>query len=107
MTEKELGKALLNLDMAPPAPDARQLSRKIVERDRWRVRLLAGLATLFWVIAAGGVVSLVTLYRVFLAPRLRAYAAGRAQLENDWGDWALVGEWAAWSIVACVLALLF
>ena len=108
MTEKELGKALLNMDLAPaPAvPDTRQLTQTILERDRWRVRLLAGLATLFWVLTAAGIVCLCPFYVIVVAPRLRAYQAGRAQLENDWNDWALAGDWTAYWILACIIVLL-
>jgi hypothetical protein len=108
MTEKELGRALLNLDMVPssPAPDPRQLTRTILERDRRRIRLLASLATLFWVLTTAGVVCLCPFYVIVVAPRLRAYQAGRAQLENDWNDWAMVGDWAAYWILACIISLL-
>jgi heme exporter protein D len=107
MTEKELGKALLDLDLSPPAaPDPRQVTQAILARDRRRVRLLAGLASLFWVLTAAGVVSLCPFYVMVVAPRLRAYQAGRAQLENDWNDWARVGEWAAYGLLACILSLL-
>jgi hypothetical protein len=108
MTEKELGRALLNLDVAPPpaAPDARQLTRQILERDRRRLRLLAGLATLFWILTAAGILCLCPFYVIVVAPRLRAYHAGRAQLEHDWNDWATVGDWAAYWLLACILSLL-
>jgi hypothetical protein len=108
MTEKELGKALLNLDLvpAPAAPDPRQLTQKILERDRKRIRLLAGLATLFWVLTTVGIVCLCPFYVMIVAPRLRAYQAGRAQLEKDWNDWAMVGDWAVYWILACIISLL-
>jgi hypothetical protein len=108
MTEKELGKALLHLDMvpAPAAPDPHQLTRKILEHDRKRIRLLAGLATLFRVLTTVGVLCLCPFYVMIVAPRLRAYQAGRAWLENDWNDWALVGDWAAYWILACIISLL-
>jgi hypothetical protein len=108
MTEKELGKALLHLDMlpTPAAPDPRQLTQKILERDRKRIRLLAGLATLFWILTAAGIVCLCPFYVMIVAPRLRAYQAGRAQLANDWNDWAMVGDWAAYWILACIITLL-
>jgi hypothetical protein len=107
MTEKELGKALLNLDVAPPAePGPREWTRKILERDRRRVRLLAGLATLFWALTTAGVVCLCPFYVLMVAPRLRAYQAGRAQLADDWEAWALVGEWAAYGSLGCILSLL-
>jgi hypothetical protein len=108
MSEKELGRALLNLDMAsvPAAPDPRQLTRQILEHDRRRIRLLAALATLFWILTAAGIVCLCPFYVIVVAPRLRAYQAGRAQLANDWNDWALVGDWAVWWILVCILSLL-
>jgi hypothetical protein len=108
MTEKELGKALLNLALtpAPAAPDPRQLTQKILQRDRRRIRLLAGLATLFWILTTAGIVCLCPFYVMVVAPRLRAYQAGRARLENDWNDWALVGEWAAYWVLACIISLL-
>jgi heme exporter protein D len=108
MTEKELGRALLTLDMAPSpaASDPRQLTRQILERDRRRIRLLAGLATLFWILTAAGIVCLCPFYVLIVAPRLRAYEAGRAQLANDWNDWAMVGDWAAYWILACIISLL-
>jgi heme exporter protein D len=108
MTEKELGRALLNLDMAPSpaAADPRQLTRNILERDRRRIRLLAVLATLFWVLTAVGIVCFCPFYVVIVAPRLRAYQLGRAHLEHDWNDWAMVGDWAAYWILACIISLL-
>ena len=47
------------------------------------LRLLAGLATFFWVLTAAGIVCLCPFYILVVAPRLRAYQAGRAQLERD------------------------
>jgi hypothetical protein len=108
MNERELGKALLNVDMAPmPAvPDSGQLTRKVLERDRRRVRLLAGLAILFWALTTAGIICLCPFYVIVVAPRLRAYHAGRAHLENDWNDWAMAGDWTAYWILACVIVLL-
>ena len=58
MDEKEFGKALLNLDTTPKPSqvDPRQMARNIVQRDRRRIRLLAGIAAAFWTAATGGVV---------------------------------------------------
>jgi hypothetical protein len=108
MTEKELGQALLNVDVARPtlAPDPRQLTRQILERDRGRIKLLAVLATFFWVLTTVGVVCLCPFYIIIVAPRLRAYQAGRAQLADDWNDWALVGDVAAYWILGCIVCLL-
>ena len=54
MSEKELGKALLNLDALALAgvPDARQQTWLVLARDRQRVRWLAGLTVAVWVFAA-------------------------------------------------------
>jgi hypothetical protein len=108
MTEKELGKALLHLETAPAsaALDPRQLTQNILQRDRRRIRLLAGLAILFWIATAAGVVCLCPFYLMVVAPRLRAYEVGRAQLTSDWNDWAMVGTWAAYWILGCILSLL-
>ena len=53
MTEKEIGDALLKLDATRPSggPDARQLTLKILARDRRRVRMLSGLTIAVWVLA--------------------------------------------------------
>ena len=108
MTEKELGRALLNLDTAPKPADSdpKHSTRVILDRDRRRVRLLAGLATLFWTLTAAGFVCLCPFYVLIVAPRLRAYQAGRAELAKDWNDWATVGNWDAYWLLACIIALL-
>jgi hypothetical protein len=108
MTEKDLSKALLNLNMAPTlaAPDPRQLTLKVLDRDRRRIRLVAGLTTLFWTLTAVGIFCVCPFYVMIVAPRLHAYQAGRAQLANDWKDWAMVGDWAACWIIACIISLL-
>jgi hypothetical protein len=53
MNEKELGKALLQLDADKVAaePNAAQLSQPILNRDKRRVRLLTGLTIATWVVA--------------------------------------------------------
>jgi hypothetical protein len=53
MSEKELGKALLNLDALALAgvPDARQQTWRVLERDRRRVRRLTALTVAVWVLA--------------------------------------------------------
>jgi hypothetical protein len=57
MTEKDLRKALLGLDAGAIAsvPDAQQITRRVLGRDRRRVRLLAGLTIFLWVMAASGI----------------------------------------------------
>jgi hypothetical protein len=108
MNEKELGRALLNLNMAPsPATlDPRELTQIILRRDRSRIRLLTGLAIFFWFLTAAGVICLCPFYIMIVAPRLRAYQAGRALLENDWSDWARVGDWVAYWLLGWIISLL-
>jgi hypothetical protein len=106
MTEKELGQALLKLDIAPAAPDPRQLTRKILARDRRRVRLLTGLAALFWVLAVAGLALLIWQYFKSLAPRLGAYVDGRRDFQQDASVWLVIGTAGAGIILASIIALL-
>ncbi len=108
MTEKELGKALLTLDVtaAAAAPDPRQLTRNILERDRRRVRLLTRLSIFFWVLVVAAVALLVWFYFTQLAPRLGAYVAGRRDFEQDAAVWLEVGNATVTVILGCVVALL-
>lgn len=57
MNEKEIGKALLNLDTGTSAraPDPQQLAGKVLQQERGRIRLLTGLTILLWMVAAAGV----------------------------------------------------
>src|SRR5262245_34633296 len=57
MTDKEIGKALLNVatDASRSVPGPRQLAAKALERERSRIRLLAALTVLLWLVAATGV----------------------------------------------------
>jgi hypothetical protein len=60
MTEKDLRKALLGLDVDATAiglaPEAQQITRQVLVRDRRRVRLLAGVTVFLWVTAALAIV---------------------------------------------------
>jgi len=109
MSEKELGKALLGLDAT--SPDARQLTQKILKRDRRRVRLLTGLAIIFWTIAATGI--LLVLYAFpSLYPKQKQFirdvgqghltAAERDRIEQV--HWMVVEK--ATVVVACSVAIL-
>ncbi len=108
MNEKELGKAILKLGEAQfgQASDARWLTAKIVKRDRHRVRLLAGLTILFWLLAVAGVVVLIYTYLTALDPRLGAYAAGGREFQQDAGVWVVIGRVTAWIFLGCVTVLL-
>lgn len=107
-TDKGLGRALLNVDRgsSPGGPDPRQVAGAVLDRDRRTIRLLAGAAILFWTLTAAGLIGLCPFYVMMVAPRLRAYHAGRASLVDDWDDWAMVGEWAAYWLLGCTIALL-
>jgi len=54
MNERELGRALLNLGTPDSAAalDPRQLTQRILARDRRRVRLLTALTLVLWLLAA-------------------------------------------------------
>jgi hypothetical protein len=61
MSEQEMMRALQQLiSRYSAAPEPRQLSMKLMARDRWRVRLLAGLTALLWL---GGIACI--LYMIF------------------------------------------
>src|SRR5579884_2142169 len=57
MNDREIGKALVNLDTGTSAgvPDPRQLAGKVLQQERWRIRLLTGLTIVLWLVAAAGV----------------------------------------------------
>ena len=107
MNDKELGKALLTLDTTPKLSelDPRRLARNIVQRDRRRLRILAGIATFFWVVATVGIISLAVYYVMLIEPRLNAYALGSAKLESDWRDWALAVNIAGKGVILCIVSL--
>ena len=67
MNEKELGRALLNLDAAarPPA-DTRALTDRVLARDQRRVRVLTWLTVGAWLIAAALVLSLLVGFGLIL-----------------------------------------
>jgi hypothetical protein len=108
MPDNELGKALLNLGTQPPTAtsDPKRMSDQVIERDRGRIRLLVGAATLLWVLAAAGVAWLIFLYFVIVVPRLNAYAAHRVDLQNDWSEWIRAFNSCAEILLACIAALL-
>jgi hypothetical protein len=109
MNDKQLGKALLSLDTTPKLSDMdpRSLARHIVDRDRRRIRVLAALTTFFWIAATAGIVFLAIKYVMIVEPRLNAYAAGRAQLDSDWKDWAMAVQFGAKGLLLCIVSLFF
>ena len=67
MSEQELVRALQELVArhAPPA-EPRQLSAEIIFRDRWRVRLLAGVTALLWLVGIAAVLYMVFWFNRFI-----------------------------------------
>ena len=82
MTDDEIGKGLVNLnpDARRSEVDERQLARKILQRDRRRVWLLAGVAVLLWLVAAACVFFVVYVAIFHLYPKqhklMRDHAIG-------------------------------
>lgn len=108
MNDKELGKALLSLDTTPKPSDLdpRNLARNTVEHYGQRIRVLAVVTALFWIAATAGIVWLSIMYVMMVEPRLMAYAAGKAQIESDWKDWAVAGDIAAKGLLVCLATML-
>lgn len=70
MNERELGKALMNLDGATLAgtPDVRQQTWKILERDRRRVRRLTFVTVVVWLLAVALILGVLVAFG-FIFPR--------------------------------------
>jgi ABC-type sugar transport system permease subunit len=85
MTEKDLRKALLGLDAAAIAsvPDAPQITRQVLKRDRRRVRLLAALTISLWVTAAFGIVLVLGALLVVHPAMLRTIRGGATATERE------------------------
>jgi hypothetical protein len=67
MSEQELIRALQELvaRQAPP-PESRRLSSELIARDRWRVRLLAGVTALLWLGGIAGVLYMIFWFNRFI-----------------------------------------
>jgi hypothetical protein len=70
MNERDLGRALLNLDGATLAgtPDMRQQTWKILERDRRRVRRLTFVTMVVWLLALALILTVLVAFG-FIFPR--------------------------------------
>jgi hypothetical protein len=108
MNEKQIGKALLQVDAAPPSSikDIGEIACQTTRRDRLRIRLLAGACVLCWIVTVLGVIWLIGFYFLYIVPRLDAYAVGRLQLENDWKEWIRAFNAGAQIILTCMVAFL-
>lgn len=58
MSDKDLGKALLKLDLTPPHAAPHVEVDRIIEDDRRRMQWLTRLAVALWILAAVGVLSI-------------------------------------------------
>jgi hypothetical protein len=67
MSEQELTAALQALAARQPSSlEPRSLSAELISRDRWRVRLLAGLTALLWLGGIAGVLYMVYWFNQFI-----------------------------------------
>ena len=83
LSDRKLGEALLQLDLAPAAkPTAAQVER-IIERDRRRVRWLTRLTVALWILAAAGAV-LIFVIGGFVFPMIAKllHEAGEGSLDR-------------------------
>jgi hypothetical protein len=73
MNENEIRAAMHNLDTTLPegAREPRQVASRAVRRNRWQVRLLAGISILLWLLAAAGVLYVAFGALWYLYPRQR------------------------------------
>jgi hypothetical protein len=73
MNEKELGKALLQLDADKVAaePNAAQLTQPILNRDKRRVRLLTGLTIATWLVAGLLILCVLLSFIFIIVPQIK------------------------------------
>jgi hypothetical protein len=73
MNEKELGKALLQLeaDKVAAEPNAAQLTQPILNRDKRRVRLLTGLTIATWVVAGLLILCVLLSFIFIIIPQIK------------------------------------
>jgi hypothetical protein len=87
MSPSEPGKALANRGTG--IDDA--IAERVIRRDRWAVRLLAGLAIVFWMLSAMTVIGLYWAVLVWIVPILVHFAdAGPAGIADSEAHWAPV-----------------
>src|SRR5580704_13623382 len=94
MNEKEIGQALLNLDLGPEKTpiDRRDATRRILTRDRRRMRWFAFATAFLWLLAISGLCLLAWIYLRVISPRLGAYADGRRDPIPDAARWVMMGD---------------
>jgi hypothetical protein len=109
MNESELGRHLLNFGASgDPRPDPHDLTHKVLQRDRSRVKFLAWATALLWILAAGGMLSVIYLFFEYLVPRLHwiAREPERFQQAQDREVWVVIGEWVGLVLGGSFVALL-
>lgn len=86
LNERQLGDALLNWSSAAGAPapdDPSNVLRRVLRRDRRRVRRLAVAAAVLWLAAVAGIPLFFALYATFILPK--ADAVLRETITHDRG----------------------
>jgi hypothetical protein len=104
MSASELGRALLACDTSL-GNDPRQTAGRVLDLDRWRVRVLAGIAVFWWLLAVAGVFFMVWFYFVYLEPRLVKLSTDYSAFPEETQRWITVGEIAA-NYIAGLAAIL-
>ncbi|HWB13722.1 MAG TPA: hypothetical protein VG826_31140 [Pirellulales bacterium] len=98
MSDKDLGKALLKLDLTPPEAAAHVQVDRIVEEDRRRMQWLTRLAVALWILAAAGVLS-IAIGSGFVFPAIAKALNERAENEAGEVHFLMLTKLAA----ACIL----
>ncbi len=93
MNEKELKKALLGLDAAgiTSVPNAHEITRKVLERDRSVVRTLTWVTIFLWVVAAVGATLVIAAQLVVHPAMLQTIPNDGTPLERDRYEHARLG----------------
>ena len=107
MNENELGRALLKLDaaeMAAALVDQRQQTAALLSRDPRRVRRLAVLTVLLWLLVVAAVGFMIWFHFLVIAPRVQYYV--QDVNFRDGMVWLWFSKWAAGIILGCVATML-
>jgi hypothetical protein len=87
MSEQQLFRALQEfVARHAPAPQVSRLSSELIARDRWRIRLLAGVTALLWLGGIAGVLYMVFWFNRFII----AYSPPPRDPNDKWA--ALAGD---------------
>ena len=76
MNEKELREALLKwAARTNPVSESAETVSRVLARDRGRVRLLAAVTAVLWIVAAGGIPAFFAVFMGFIFPKMDAVLA--------------------------------